>query len=453
MLGGFKLASKLNVGFITTVSGRWPKDLPLKRHEEYSAWLMQKYPVVNLIKPEGLAANDDDVNRIAGVFKERAVDLVIILIGAFTGDYAATRLAEVLRVPVVLWAPREPEFNGGRIMANSLVAATMNAAALKRLDADYHFVYGNYSEKRVEEQVSRHIKVYDCIKKLNSTYLGLIGYRPTGFYSSTFDETVIRKTFGIKMEECDLSMLLSLAEKADPAKVEKDIGELLCDAGAADLPEGHLENHCRLYWAMNKLIKEQGFDAVTLKCWPELGQLKYTPCAVISRFSECGTIIGCEGDVDATLTMIIQKYLTGKIPFMCDLVSVDEEQNTALLWHCGQAAESLKNPESAMTIGDHPFAGQGMVFETTLKPGTVTIARMSKIGESYKLFITRGIAMPTGQVTKGVMVNVKLENHVMDMIYGIADAGVPHHYSVVWDDVVGDMKLLCKSLGIDIIKI
>lgn len=31
----------LKVGFITTVSGRWPRELPIARNAEYGAWLRE----------------------------------------------------------------------------------------------------------------------------------------------------------------------------------------------------------------------------------------------------------------------------------------------------------------------------------------------------------------------------------------------------------------------------
>ena len=336
-------------------------------------------------------------------------------------------------------------------MANSLVAATMNAAALNRLGYKYHFVYGDYYEERVSKEVSRYIRVYDTIKKLKNTFMGLLGYRPTAFYSSTFDETLIRQKFGIKMEEFDLKVLFDLAEKIEEDRVLKDAKELQKSVKIVNLPDEHLENHCRLTLALEEFISEQGFNALSLKCWPEMGNLKYTPCAALSRFADKGFIIGCESDMDATVTMLIQKYLTEKVVFMSDLITIDESENSALFWHCGQAGRSLKDPESEITIGNHPLAGQGMVFETTLKSGTVTIARMAKIGNDYKLFIAKGKAIPTEKVVKGVMVNVVLENPVLKTVYGIAEEGVAHHYSLVWDDVVDDMKMLSKVLGIEVI--
>lgn len=444
---------RLNVGIITTVSGRWPKELPANRHAEYSKWLAESFSEINVVKPESIAVNNQDIENITEYFKKESVDLVILLIGAFTGDDAASYIAEELDVPIILWAPHEPPFDGGRLMANALVSATMNAAALRRLGYSCHFVYGDYTENPIQARVSKLIRVYDAIKKLKRTYLGLLGYRPTAFYSSTFDETLIRQKFGIKMEEFDLKTILDKAEKMDAAMVAADIETVKAMGEVRDIPDSYIENHSRLTLAVKELITEQGLNALSIKCWPELGQLHYTPCGMLARLADEKFVIGCEGDIDATLTMLIQKYLTRKIPFMSDLITIDETENSALFWHCGQAATALKSTDSDLVVGNHPLAGQGVAFYTTLKPGKVTVARMSKIDNEYKLFMVKGEAIPTEPVTKGVMVEVRLEEPVYEVIHRLVEEGVPHHYSLVWEDVGEEMQLLATVLGIKVITI
>ena len=443
----------LNVGIVTTVSGRWPKELPSKRHEDYSHWMVESFPKIKIVKSGNIAANNQDIEDIADYFVKEAVDLIVLVIGAFTGDDLTSLLAERLGVPIILWTPHEPPFDGGRLMANALVSATMNAAALHRLGYKYHFIYGDYTESKIQAQITELIRVYDAIKKLKRTYLGLLGYRPTGFYSSTFDETLIRQKFGIKMEEFDLKLILDKAERMDASKVAADIEIVKAMGEVRVIPESFLENHSRLTLAIRELLAEHGFNALCIKCWPELGNLHYTPCGMISRLADEDFLIGCESDVDATLTMLIQKYLTGKTTFMTDLITIDEAENTALFWHCGQAARSLKSEESALVVGNHPLAGQGVAFYTTLKPGVVTVARMSKIDGVYKLFVVKGEAIPTEQVTPGAMVKVRLEKPVNEVICRIASEGVPHHYSLVWEDIAAEMELFARMLEIEVIQL
>lgn len=444
---------KLNVGLITTVSGRWPRELPTGRHAEYGKWLEDNCSGINIVKTENIAVNNKDVEDTTEYFRTKSVDLVVLVLGAFTGDYAATYIGEELKVPVIIWAPYEPPFDGGRLMANSLVAATMNAAAMHRLGHKFHFVYGSNTDERAAREVRQYVRVYNTLKRLRQTFLGLLGYRPTAFYSSTFDETLIRRLFGIKIEEFDLKPIFDSMAAIDAQEVKKDMEKIRSEIKTIEISDEYLENHSRLYLTLRNLIEEQGLNAGIIKCWPEMGVLKTTPCAVLSRMADEGFIIGCEGDMDATIAMLIQNYLTDTTVFMSDLINIDEKENTALFWHCGQAGRKLKDPGSAIKLSNHPLAGQGTAFYTTLKPGRVTIARMCKIRDRYKLFLAKGEAVPTKVVTKGVMVNVKMETPVREVLYRIAEEGVPHHYSLVWEDVADEMRLMCKLLDIEVIEV
>lgn len=446
-------AQKLNVGFLTTVSGRWPQEVALRRDEVYPTWL-NTFPQINVIKHDTIAVNNGEVQAIAEKFKKNSVDLVVLVIGAFTGDYPATYLAEELRVPIILWAPTEPPFDGGRLKSNALVSATMNAAALKRLGAKYHFVYGCVEDERAQLEIARFMRVYHALKQMKQTHLGLLGYRPTGFYSSTFDETLIRKTFGVTMEAYDLSLVFDMASKVSANDLAQDIQAVQKSVTIdKNLPQEYLENHSRLYLALKAFIAEYGFDALCIRCWPEMGNFKFTPCAVISRLADEGYLIGCESDVDVTLAMLLQTYLAQMQTWMADLITIDEKQNTALFWHCGQAGKKLFDQASQAEITDHPLAGQGTALQGTLKQGQVTIARTFMADGKYNLFITSGEALPTKKELTGVMVNVKLNDPVLKTVYRIAEEGVAHHYSLVWADVVEDMILLCKIVGVTAIQI
>ena len=105
-----------------------------------------------------------------------------------------------------------------------------------------------------------------------------------------------------------------------------------------------------------------------------------------------------------------------------------------------------------MEIRNHPLAGQGTAFYGALKPGRVTIARFCNIDGAYKLFLMRGEAVPVDRYTKGIMANVKVERPVREVIEGIAREGIPHHYSIVWEDVAGAMKEICGLLKIPVVE-
>jgi L-fucose isomerase-like protein len=382
----------------------------------------------------------------------RGVDVVVLVYGAFTNDDVSSIMAEELNAPIILWAPFEPPFaKDERLYANALVAATMNTASLHTLGRTYHVVYGSHDDKRAAARLLSLLQAYSVKKALKGTLLGLFGYRPTSYYVSCFNEALIRNTFGIRMDECDLKMVFDKMGELPEAQVKQDMARMEQTFSVKNLPDGYLENHSRLYFAMKEVMRALGYDHAVLKCWPEMGSLKTTPCAVIGRIIDEGTIVGCEGDVDAAITAIIQNVISGQPAFITDMINIDEGKNTLSYWHCGNAAPSLHKGE--VTLSNHPLAGQGTAFYAGLKTGKVTIARFANINGAYKLFVVKGVAEDTERYTKGSMVNVKLEKPVYELIMRTFDLGVPHHYSLVWDDIYDELITYARLAGIEVLEI
>ena len=443
---------KLNVGFLTTVSGRWPRELPNQRLQLYGDWLKANLPQANLIGFERIVDSPERIEDAIQTLKQNEVDLVIMLYGAFTGDDVSTAIADSLQVPLILWAPREPELNGGRLLANAMVALTMNSASLHRLGHASYPVYGGLESEEATGRVLSLVKAYDTVNLMRQTLLGLFGYRPTAFYNSAFDEGLIRRTFGVKIEETDLKVVFDAMEALDANAVLQDRAAVAAAYRLTDaLPDLHYDNHSRLYLALKQLCAQQGYDYAAIKCWPEMGNLKTTPCAVLGRLADEGVHIACESDVDAALALIAQNCITAKPNFITDLIDINEAENYLTFWHCGNAAPSLHNTSFPTVIGDHPLAGQGTAFHTTLKEGPVTISRFCNIGGVYKLFLLRGTARATDLYTPGCMVNVTTAAPVKDIIYGLIEKGVPHHYSIVWEDVADIMLEVAHLLHLEVI--
>ena len=363
-------------------------------------------------------------------------------------------LADKCRCPIVLWAPREEKWERqDRLYANALCSAAMNGASLARIHAPHSIIFGDKEEARVKTEISNLISAYAVIKNLQGFTFGLFGYRPTAFYNCAFDETVIRRVFGINFEETDLKVVFDTMAELPWSEVEAEMARIDGDWDTKALPDGHLENHARLYLALKQLVAKQGYEYSALKCWPEMGNLHTTPCAVIGRLADEGIGLSCEGDVDAGLAAIVQTMLTDQPTFITDLINIDESENTVTFWHCGNAAPSLHDVSDGVTMCNHPLAGQGTAFWCALKSGPVTAARFTNIDGQYRLFLLRGEALPTTRNTRGAMVNVKVDTPVLELVQKIAESGMSHHYSVVWQDVADAMIAVAKVLDIPVIEL
>ncbi len=444
----------LNVGFVTTVSGRWPRELPAQRLKAYAEGQQKTWPDVRWVVYDALAGDAGAIREAGAQFKAAGVDVVVLLYGAFSGDDAACAITEATGAPIILWAPHElPYSPEDRLYANALVAMTMNAAALHRLDHPCHALYGDLGEAEVMESLGALLNAYGAKKTLRGAQFGLFGYRPTAFYNSTFDEALIRRTFGLTMEETDLAVVFDRMAAQPEAQVQAEMARVL-ERWPVELPEGHLENHARLYLTLKELMRDMHYQYAAIKCWPEMGPHRACPCAVIGRLMDEGYPIACEGDVDAGLAMAAERALTGDAPvFVTDMIDLDTQANALRFWHCGNPAPSLMNPDSTPCLRNHPLANQGTAFWCGLKGGPVTIARFYNDHGRYKLFLMHGQARPTPRYTRGAMVDVVVERPVRDVVQGIVQNGIPHHYALVWHDVAQAMRTLCELLHIPVVEL
>ncbi len=448
------MGKSLIVGLMVTKSGRWPQELPDKRLAEYSEWMRKNLPDMELLIPDHVLTTPAEVQEAIEQFRSALVDVVVMVYGAFTADDIAAAIKQQMNVPLILWAPHEPPFHPDeRLWANALCAMTMNASALNRLGYAYHTVYGDPEEDAAGGQIIRLLKAYATRKALSGMNIGLFGYRPTNYYVSTFDEASIRHTFGMTMNSTDLQVVKSEMDALPESEVKADMDYVQNTWDVSRLPEGHLELHSRSYLAIKKVMAEQGYDFASIKCWPEMTTMHIQPCAVLGRLLSDGLTVACEGDVDAGITQVMEQKLTGKTPFIADMIDMDEKENTLTFWHCGNAAPELHSTKYACALCNHPLIGQGSAFWTALKPGHVTIARLHNDHGTYKLVLMRGEALDRDRTSRGCMCFVKMEQPVRSAVDALLAKGIPHHYVLVWDDCYEAMKQTAAVMGIPVIEL
>ena len=449
------MSGKLNVGLIVTLSGRWPRELPVQRHAEYTAWARENLKDMNLVMPPQVLTTPDEVHEAIEMMRRELTDIVIMVYGAFTGDDIAASIVQKMDVPLILWAPYEPPYQREeRLWANALCAMTMNAAALGRLGYPCHTVYGSKEDERASGKVIRLLRGYAVRKALAGMTMGIFGYRPTNYYVSTFDEAAIRRTFGITMNATELKTVFDTMAALPQEDVDADMAAVSARWDSGLLPPGHLENHSRLYLALKKQMKADGYDFGVIKCWPEMGAAHTQPCAVLGRLLDDGISIGCEGDVDAGITQMMEMLLSpGNMPFITDMIDLREEENVLYFWHCGNAAPSLHHEKYHPELRNHPLVGQGSAFWTSLKPGHVTIARLHNDHGQYRLVLMKGEALDRDRVTKGSMIQVKMDAPVRRIAERLIENQIPHHYVLVWDDIYDSMKQAAELMDIPVIEL
>ena len=57
------MKQKLNIGFVVTYSGRWPKELPEKRNREYGDWLEANLKEASVIRASVMGCSRETVDK------------------------------------------------------------------------------------------------------------------------------------------------------------------------------------------------------------------------------------------------------------------------------------------------------------------------------------------------------------------------------------------------------
>ena len=437
---------KLNVGFMVTAAEHFPYEQP-HALDTQAHQVLEKLNI-NLVAADQLVVDPPSAQAAASKFKEAGIDLLISLVGSFTWDNMPVRVAQELNVPIILWGVPEPPMQGGRLEANSLVGVTMNAAAFKRMGYHYKFVYGLPSDAQAISEIERTVRVQNAIKRLHHTRLGVMGARPPGFYGSTYDELRLRKALGVEIVPIEVSEVLATYESIPQAQVNA-VAERVENLGQrVGADEEDVTRVARLYSSMSHFAQADGLSGIAVKCWPELKDRFLNPCVVNGMMIDDGVMLGCETDVNGTVSMLIQHFLNDSPAFFADLVTFDETENTALFWHCGAAAVSMAARREAAALQKHSIGTGSATLEFPLRPGRITVTRLGPIEEDYRLFILTGDAVQTPMLLRGNNLLVKTDMPVRQVIQRIIERGIEHHYSATYGDLRRDLIEFCTWTGI-----
>lgn len=124
-------------------------------------------------------------------------------------------------------------------------------------------------------------------------------------------------------------------------KANKTVERVKALGQQASADNEDIQKVAKLYTAMHQVSDNDKLNGIAVKRWPEMKDRLLNPCAVNGMMTDDGIMMGCETDVHGTISMLIQHFLNDAPAFFADLVTFNEAENTALLWHCGAASVSL----------------------------------------------------------------------------------------------------------------
>ncbi|NNF69524.1 MAG: hypothetical protein HKN01_07100 [Acidimicrobiia bacterium] len=401
-------------------------------------------------------------------------DVVVVLQSTFT-DATLVEPFATLGVPLVLWAFPE-ERTGGRLRLNSLCGINLAAYGLNRAGVEYRWLYRDPGDAAAGDELLAALSGRRDVPMAASTALvteealerataaqayvagvtvGLIGDAPTGFEPSAVDADELASLTGAKVDRIELDELFEIARSVPDERVAA-MGEAvsLRITGVDELDPEPVAKSLAMHAALDTEFSQRGWHGVAMRCWPEtFNEYGAAACSALSFLSEHGVPACCERDVYGTVTALALQYLAGGPAFVADLVDLDRATNTGVLWHCGLAPLGLADPEHPPAATIHSNRRKPLLNEFALRPGRVTIARLSQSGGAPRLVVGGGTMLREPLAFSGTAGVVEFDRPVRDVLDTIMGQGLEHHYGIAYGDVAAELEALAGRWGIPVVEL
>ncbi len=291
---------------------------------------------------------------------------------------------------------------------NSLPACLEFLAKLQQDDSRGKIVYRPEAATALDADHKPAISKIDGLPELQGLRIGSIGAPSDWLVASSPSFEIVKQNFGIDVIPIDLDEVKQIFQRITKEQVI-DISAAFIDKAVGIYEPSLLEiyDNIKIYLAMKKLIEKYKLDAVTIRCFDLVLDLKTTGCFALSRLNDEGIIAGCEGDLNSTIGMLWAQKTIGKLPWMANPSQMNLEDNSLILAHCTVPSSLV----TSYKIRSHFESGLGVGIQGEFPKQKVTIIRIG--GKNLdKIWQAEGEIIESGNAEDlcRTQIKVKLDN-------------------------------------------
>lgn len=394
-------------------------------------------------------------------------DRIVVLQVTFTDAAMMCRIAETFDQPLSIWAVPEPRL-GGRLRLNAFCGLNLASHALGLRGRLFSWRYAPPHTQGIEVLLGETPMVAPLVPEaaqadpatgkallaaLSGKSIARIGAHPDGFDTCGYDSAKLAALTGMTVTGFELSDLFARALAA-PEAAARDLkvaveGHL---SGMEEVDQVELDRSLRLKLALDDMKADAGFDAFAIRCWPEtFTEYGGAVCGPASMMGEGRVPCACEADVYGAATQLLLQAASDQPVFLVDLVDMDASDDTAVVWHCGQAPISMADPDAVARATIHTNRKMPLLFEFPLKPGPVTFVRLSQARGQQSLMIARGEMLKREMAFTGTSGVVRFDRPAGEMLTRVIDSGLEHHMALAYGDHVAALESFAAAAGLPVV--
>jgi L-fucose isomerase-like protein len=395
---------------------------------------------IETVVPQRYATDTPEARAILDELREPRIDAIAVyhLTGG-TEQTVVESLAEVSRPVVLLGTSRE----------NSFAAAVEARSALERAGHRVELVFAEDLDEATARELRSTVSATAIATTFEGFRLGLIGKQSPWLVSAIEDADRIRTRLGPRLVRVEMETVLDAIE-AVPDQRAETVAEAL-DANAAERiepDETDLVEAARIYRGLETIVAEHDLDAITVGCFELIPELGNTACYALAQLLDDGLVAGCEGDLQATLSMELLDRVTDDPVWMANTVAPDASAGEMTFAHCTIAPGMLAD---SPVLRSHFESGTGVAIQGELEARDVTLARIG--GEAYdELFVAAG-TVSEGSVDREDMCRTQVTIALDGDVDSYLDRTLGNHVAIGYGDVRDELAAVAEELGVELVEV
>ncbi|HSV30501.1 MAG TPA: hypothetical protein VLH40_00560 [Atribacteraceae bacterium] len=343
---------------------------------------------IRLVEHDTVIATKEEARIALKTMKDNdAVDGVILFSGTWVWAahlIGAIRDFALTGKGLCLWT--HPGSQGWRP-----VGGLVMHGALREVGIPHRFVYGGADESEEVNRVVSYCRAAYLKNALNLSTIGTFGGRGMGQTVGTADPSQWMRQFGIDIDSRDTTTLIRTAEAVRPEELkalEPRLRELF-----GSLPENNTANErsLRLYLAIKKIIKEEGWDFYTIQSFPGMGDDYCATSFAQSMMLEDRQATATLGDFNTALTVYLLNALSDDPIYYGDLQHIDKRKKEIKIIGDGAIPPSLAGKVGPAGFSQHgvPTEGEagGLAVQLVCKVGEGVLARLGRENGRFQMVI------------------------------------------------------------------
>ena len=445
-------ASDIRIGFAPIARPTF--DLELAREMTARIYALIEQAGYQLIGSQDLIMDGPAMDARISELAASDIDMLLMAQASFADSSMVLQLAEAVPAPLLMWAFPEAQI-GGRLRINSFCGINLAAHGLRRSGLAYDYVYAEPDDSAAHKKLYAFAIAAGVKKQLAGTRIGRLGENPAGFDTCLVNYQGLRTQLGVEIVQYELEPIFESVRSADSSKVKAvalEVEKAL--AGLSDVDAEATNGTLGAFVTLDQLAREDCLSGMAVRCWPEFfTDLGCSACGAMSLLSDEMTPCSCEADVNGTITQLILGWISGEPAFGSDLVSFDVVKDEAVLWHCGLAPLSMADPDVQPEATIHSNRRMPLLMRFPLKPGRVTIARLSEATGEFRLAVGGGEMLKAPPAFTGTSGRIRFDSGAEAVMDSIMREGLEHHVSITYGDHQDVLESLARLLGLSVLRL